>query len=73
MINPDIDEPVIVNQIVDAIRDRFAICYRQKVIDIDFGMFPLRLSPGSVVLELADRRRLSSSSSVLRCAASAKT
>ncbi len=55
MINADIDEPMIVHQVIDPIGDGLAICYRKKVIDIDFGGFPCGLPLGPVVLELAEQ------------------
>ena len=55
MINSYIDEPLIVNQIVDPIGDRFAIGQRQKVIHIHLGRCPFRLPLGPIVLELAQQ------------------
>lgn len=52
-INPDINEPLIVDQIIDAIGDGLAISARETIRDTDFGGFSCGLPLGPVILELA--------------------
>lgn len=55
MIDTHVDEPKVVYQIIDSIRNGFAIRQRQKVLDIDFHLFPFGLPLCPVVLEMADQ------------------
>jgi len=53
MIKAHIHEPLIMHQIIDSIRDCFAICQRKKIIDIDGRFFSSGLPLSSIVFERA--------------------
>src|SRR5258708_4896640 len=55
VINADIDKTLIMDQIVDSIRNSFAISKGKKIVDIHFRFFPFGLPFGSIVLEIANQ------------------
>ena len=51
MIDPDVDEALVMNQIINAVRNSFAIGERKKVAHIDVRLFFFCLPFPPVVLE----------------------
>jgi hypothetical protein len=53
MVNASIHKAAFVDQVVDPLRDRFAISQRQKVRHIDLGVLSFGLPFSPVVLKIA--------------------
>lgn len=55
MVNPNIDKPALVDQILDAIGHRFAIGQGKKVVHIDAGVLSFSLPFTPIVLKSANQ------------------
>src|SRR5713226_7035379 len=54
MVNAHIDKPAVMDQIIDAIRNRFPVCEGAVIIDIHRRLLPFGLPFSPVVLEIAN-------------------